>query len=184
MITTMHWGNASPETLIGSREVSASAGSSTAFFEQVDGWSTTALLGEVTEVVANAVKRICVGQVVPQLSASDDLSLEFADIDAVVADLEQADPAGMAEARQWVGEVLYQRPRESLRALRLAAGLSQTKFAREMNTNQAVISRWENGKADMRVSTIHRIATVLKADVDDVWHAVCKSCSEEEPGNA
>lgn len=180
----MHWGNASPETLIGSREVSASAGSSQAAFAQVYVWSTTAFPDDVAEVVANAVKRICVGQVVPEVASSEDTSLEFADIDAVVADLEHADPAGMAEARQWVGEVLYQSPRESLRALRLAAGLSQTKFAREMNTNQAVISRWENGKADMRVSTIHRIASVLKADVDDVWHAVCKSCSEEEPGNA
>ncbi|MCU1038758.1 helix-turn-helix domain-containing protein [Stenotrophomonas maltophilia] len=184
MITTMHWGNESPATLIGWREVSASAGEAPFAFAQVGEWTSAAALEEIGGIVASSIKRVCVVQVAPQEIAPQDCELEFADIDQVVAGLELEDPAGMAEARQWAGTVLYQSPRESLRALRLAAGLSQIQFGREMNAGQAAISRWENGKADMRVSTIHRIAAVLKADVDDVWHAVCNSCSEDEPGNA
>lgn len=180
----MHWGNASPATLIGSREISANALIARPALAPVGGWTTATALNDVALLISGTVKHVCADHLISRVAPLEDSSLEFADIDQIVAALDQEDPAGMVEARQWAGSVLYDSPRESLRALRLAAGLSQAKFAREMNTNQSVISRWENGKADMRVSTIHRIAAVLKANVDEVWHAVCYCSPEDESCNA
>lgn len=114
---------------------------------------------------------------------SDDSDLEFVDVSAMVSKLESEDHEGMAEARKWVGQELFSTKTESLRALRLSRGLSQAEFARLMGSGQGVISRWENGRVDMRTSTICRIAAVLDVDADLVWKAVCSGCDEGESGN-
>ena len=107
---------------------------------------------------------------------------EFADVSALEAELD-SDPSmqqEMREARQWAGSVLHGETRTSLRALRLASGISQGKFAREMNTDQAMVSRWENGKVDMRMKTMQRIARVLNVSLEAVFLAVCASSQIED----
>lgn len=98
--------------------------------------------------------------------------------------LERSDSESVAEARKWAGEHLYSNPTESLRALRLSRGFSQSALATAMGVNQGQMSRWENGRADMRVSTLKRIAAVLGVDQKDVFAAACGGCMEEDCGNA
>jgi DNA-binding transcriptional regulator YiaG len=110
---------------------------------------------------------------------------DFVDLDEAVAKLDQ-DPAMqdvMVRARQWAATALYGEERDSLKALRLARGLSQDAFARSMKTSQATVSKWERGRVDMRVSTMQRIAQVLGVEVSDVCYAICHSFSVEEAGH-
>lgn len=110
-------------------------------------------------------------------------SEDFVDVDAEVATLERIDAPGVRAARQWVGRHLYGETASTLRALRLSKGLSQGALAAAMGVNQGQMSRWENGKADMRVSTLRRLAEVLGVSQVDVFTAVCGGCSDEDCGN-
>ena len=110
-------------------------------------------------------------------------SEDFVDVDAEVAALERSDAPGVRAARQWVGRHLYGDTTSTLRALRLSKGFSQGALAAAMGVNQGQMSRWENGKADMRVSTLRRLAVVLGVTQIDVFSAVCGGCPDEDCGN-
>lgn len=64
-----------------------------------------------------------------------------------------------------------------IRRVRVRAGLSQTELARLLGTKQPVVSRWESGRDEPRLSTLSRIARacglrlVLSAEFDDVDRA-------------
>jgi len=47
---------------------------------------------------------------------------------------------------------------------RLAAGLTQAQLATKIGTNQASISRLENAEANPRLSTLKKLANVLKVE--------------------
>ncbi|MDO5034644.1 MAG: helix-turn-helix transcriptional regulator [Actinomycetaceae bacterium] len=53
----------------------------------------------------------------------------------------------------------------SLRAVRVANGISQQEAARRMGTDQAAISRMESGERDLRMSTLRRYADAIHAEV-------------------
>ena len=59
-----------------------------------------------------------------------------------------------------------------LAALRLAAGLSQHTLAERMGTQQANISRWENGSVDLQASSIRKLAKVLGVAPEIVLSAI------------
>jgi transcriptional regulator with XRE-family HTH domain len=64
-----------------------------------------------------------------------------------------------------------------IREARAAAGLSQAELARRVGTRQPVVSRWERGLDEPRISTLARImracgrSLVLRAEEDDVDRA-------------
>ncbi len=47
---------------------------------------------------------------------------------------------------------------------RLASGLTQEQLAKKIGTNQAAISRLENGEANPRLSTLKKLANALNAE--------------------
>lgn len=55
---------------------------------------------------------------------------------------------------------------QTLVALRLELGLSQTEVAARMGTSQSAIARLESGTADVRLSTLERYAAVLGQVID------------------
>lgn len=110
---------------------------------------------------------------------------DFYDIDAAIGALEtEHSREAVAEARRWAGQTLYGDDLTSLRAMRLARGMSQVEFANALNTNQGTVSRWENGRGDMRASTMRRIASVLSVPFEAVCGAVCELFEGREERHA
>lgn len=66
---------------------------------------------------------------------------------------------------------------QALRRARFAAGLTQAQLAARLGTKQSVVSRWEAGREDIRLSTLSRFlrACGLRAQIravpDDVDRA-------------
>lgn len=54
---------------------------------------------------------------------------------------------------------------QRIRTARILKGLSQGDFAREVQTAQSVVCRWETGKAEPRPGTLLKIATALGVSV-------------------
>lgn len=82
--------------------------------------------------------------------------------------------AALSRARQRLGGALAQTnlAQMGLAALRLAAGLSQHTLAERMGTQQANISRWENGSVDLQASSIRKLAKVLGVAPEIVLSAI------------
>ena len=59
----------------------------------------------------------------------------------------------------------------SLRTLRLTAGLSQDELATLMGTSQPQIARLESGRQDIQLSTMKRLADVLKITLHQIVDA-------------
>lgn len=67
-----------------------------------------------------------------------------------------------------------------LSALRLAAGLSQSELAEKMGMKQPNIARLEKKPGDPSLSTLQRLATVLRVDIGEVIAAV-EAANKAEP---
>ena len=81
------------------------------------------------------------------------------------SETDPARKAALEDARRWAADTLY--PEEkSLRTIRLNKGLSQTRLAEMVGTNQAHIARIEGGAVDVQVGTLVRLAQAL--DTDDL----------------
>lgn len=52
-----------------------------------------------------------------------------------------------------------------IRAVRIAAGMTQQQLADALGVAQQSVTRWETGEREPRVSTLRRIAAVLGCDV-------------------
>lgn len=78
----------------------------------------------------------------------------------------------MAAARKKVSAELYQDEPDTLSALRLAAGLSQTQLAGLARTTQPYIARIERGQTDPGTNMISRIAAALKVDETTAFKAI------------
>lgn len=78
----------------------------------------------------------------------------------------------LAEARRSLVDTLYADERDTLTALRLAAGFSQAKLASLAATTQPYIARIENGQADPSTEMVARIAAALDTDESAVFRAI------------
>ncbi|MET4160497.1 DNA-binding XRE family transcriptional regulator [Marinobacterium sp. MBR-111] len=95
-------------------------------------------------------------------------------IDSFISDLLAEDPslhAEMQEARSWVGEQ-YFGDKQSLKALRLKAGLSQIELAKKLETSQPQVAKLEKGEVDPRLSTVQRLSAVLGVSIGEVAAAM------------
>lgn len=90
-----------------------------------------------------------------------------ATIEDLVAEAEanESDRAELAKARGWIADTFYSEQPNSLRALRLKAGLSQAKLATLVQTTQSHIARIESGAIDPQLGTVRRLAEALKTDL-------------------
>ena len=61
--------------------------------------------------------------------------------------------------------------RTYLRAVRQAAGLSQTQLAERVGVSQGAVSRWEHGARLPNVHDAHRVADALDTTVANIWPA-------------
>lgn len=57
----------------------------------------------------------------------------------------------------------------SLRAVRTAAGLSQTELAKRIGVTQSSIADWERGKCSPRAGSAVKLARVLRCSLDDIF---------------
>lgn len=84
-------------------------------------------------------------------------------IEDFIADLCAEDPrleATIEEGTRWVGRT-YFADVDSIKALRLRAGLSQAMLAQKMGTSQPQVARLEKGEIDAGISTVARLANAL-----------------------
>lgn len=102
----------------------------------------------------------------PETTSLSSLMAEFE------ADGEMAEH--LADARRSLGQQLYADEPQTLSALRLMAGLSQTRLAELANTTQPHVAKIENGKTDPGTDTIARIAQALRIDEDTAFRAIRK----------
>jgi plasmid maintenance system antidote protein VapI len=86
----------------------------------------------------------------------------FVSIDDVVAEHanDPARQAALKEARRWLVETFHNGEIDSLRALRLSKGMSQSELATKIGSTQAHIARIEAG-ANVQVDTLLRLAEAL-----------------------
>lgn len=69
----------------------------------------------------------------------------------------QFGPEGTPDREQLEQEIESFILAERLKEERLKAGLTQEQLAERIGTNKSYISRLENGKADVQLSTLHKI---------------------------
>lgn len=113
--------------------------------------------------------------VVVQFAArAEELPDRYTDIDDVVREFER-DPAFtdlMGEARQWAADNLYPGAKVTIRRLRLARGWSQSMLAETVGTSQSHIALIESGRADIRLTTLQKLAKALGVSTSDVVLAI------------
>lgn len=63
---------------------------------------------------------------------------------------------------------------QSLAALRLQSGLSQTQLAEKLGTQQSNVSRLENNPSDVQVSTVMKLAEALQKPATEVFGAIVR----------
>jgi DNA-binding XRE family transcriptional regulator len=104
-----------------------------------------------------------------------DEALEIEDLVAIF----ESEPKGredMASARQWLGTTLDITEIGTLKALRLAAGLSQASLAQIVGQQQPNISAIEAGQRKPEYETAKKIASALGlANTDEFYAAFMKS---------
>ena len=80
--------------------------------------------------------------------------------------------AHLEAARRELGKVFETGPDSSLRALRMAAGLSQAKLADRAGATQSYIARVEAGTLDPGTDMLARLAEALEASEESVFAAI------------
>ncbi len=96
-------------------------------------------------------------------------------IDDFIAQLCEEDPrleAALEAGTQWVGRTLYADEKETFRAFRLAAGLSQAQLAKRTGTSQAHIARIESGETEPGVGKVARLAEALNVRPATLFEAI------------
>lgn len=102
------------------------------------------------------------------------------DIDDFIKELLVEDPTlerALKEGRKWTAEVLYEKYPESLRALRLRAGYSQSQLSQKIGMKQPNICEFELGKRKPNSDTLLRLADALGTTVDVVLKSL--NCHSE-----
>jgi DNA-binding XRE family transcriptional regulator len=103
-------------------------------------------------------------------------------IDDYIASLEADEETRgvIAEGRKWLAETYYGDEPESLRHLRLARGLSQSRFADLVGTSQSHIARLEAGITEPQVSTVEKLAIALNIAPGALFEIFRKQISANE----
>jgi len=95
-------------------------------------------------------------------------------IGQLVADWEKDDQgrAALESGRRWVADAFYDQEGETVRALRLRRGWSQTRLAEALGTSQSHIARIERGRENLTIATCRKLASVLEIDLNTLNQAL------------
>jgi len=95
-------------------------------------------------------------------------------IGQLVADWQTGDQgrAALENGRRWVADALYDQEGETVRALRLRRGWSQTRLAEALGTSQSHIARIERGRENLTIATCRKLASVLEIDLNTLNQAL------------
>ena len=127
--------------------------------------SACELVSEFLEILSSEHSVGELGENVVDVDVSDfvDVGSEIRKIESTEGGLQR-----MQAARAWAGRALYGNV-DSLKTLRLASGMSQAGLAKALGTDQAMISRWERGSANLEAATICKLADAFNVDTLVVW---------------
>ena len=97
-----------------------------------------------------------------------DAAAQHTAYDAFMAELD-ADPVhaeGFAEARAWVADSFYADEGDTVRTIRLRAGMTQKQLAAAIETSQPQIAKIESGRHDPVISTCRKLSVALGVSLD------------------
>ena len=111
-----------------------------------------------------------------EFDRTDDIPLPdgYASIDEYIIknELDDNRRAALEKARTELAEEYYDEAQASISLFRLKKGWSQRRLAEEIKTSQPHIARIESGKADLRLSTLKKLAEALNIKIEQVINAV------------
>ena len=127
--------------------------------------SACRFVGDFLEILASERSLGEVSEYVVDVDVDDflDVGSEIRRVESTEAGLKR-----MQSARAWAGRALYGNI-DSLKTLRLESGMSQAGLAKVIGTDQAMISRWERGSANLEAATICKLANAFNVDSLVVW---------------
>jgi ribosome-binding protein aMBF1 (putative translation factor) len=120
-----------------------------------------------------------------KLDAEDKLPPGFRDIDDAVSEFE-ASPEGSARmkaARERIRKRLKIEA-NTLKGLRLKAGLSQVQLAQLIGSKQPHVARMESGSGAMVIETCRKLAEALGVDMNTLDQALRLSQKQHKEANA
>jgi len=109
-----------------------------------------------------------------------DLVDRRSNVEAVMGRLATTHGIDWASARKRLAAPMG--PPATLRALRLAAGLSQTELAQRVGMAKSNLSRLENHAGDIQLSTLKRLANALNVSLGEVAAVFDKTAAEASDG--
>lgn len=120
----------------------------------------------------------CAGLII-EISQVTPKKVESKDIDDFINELlaqEKIHEGDLHDARKVVADVIYEGQPDSLKTLRLRAGLSQAQLAKKIGMKQPNVCEFEAGKRRPNVDTLKKLADALGTTTD----AVLKSINQSE----
>lgn len=78
----------------------------------------------------------------------------------------------LAEARQWLANTFHGQDGDTVRALRLRRGWSQSQLAEAIKTSQSHIARIERGTENVTIQTCRRLCVALAIDMNTLDQAL------------
>ncbi|MCP5427458.1 MAG: helix-turn-helix transcriptional regulator [Chromatiaceae bacterium] len=78
----------------------------------------------------------------------------------------------LEEGRQWVADAFYGDDGDTVRALRLRKGWSQTRLAEELVTSQSHVARIERGTENLTIETCRKLSSALGIDLNTLDQAL------------
>lgn len=78
----------------------------------------------------------------------------------------------LAEARQWLANTFHGQDGDTVRALRLRRGWSQSQLAEAIKTSQSHVARIERGTENVTIQTCRRLCAALGIDMNTLDQAL------------
>ena len=78
----------------------------------------------------------------------------------------------LAEARQWFADTFHSQDGDTVRALRLRRGWSQSQLAEAIKTSQSHVARIERGTENVTIQTCRRLCAALDIDMNTLDQAL------------
>lgn len=78
----------------------------------------------------------------------------------------------MAAGRKWAGSTLYADEPQSLQAMRLKRGWSQSDLAKQLQTSQARVSIYERGEETPAFDMMNRMCEIFEIDMNTLAAAI------------
>jgi ribosome-binding protein aMBF1 (putative translation factor) len=110
-------------------------------------------------------------------SAPQTKHIDAVSVDDMMSELGFTD-SDLSDANKWVAETFYGDQPDSIKTLRLKAGLSQKELAAKIQSQQSYVARLERGdNSDLRLSTLTQLSAALGVSLDVLAKAIVNGAS-------